>query len=330
MNISIHPLTNPKELATSDCAEGIHLPPEDEWNRLQPDALFAAELAGKIQAVCSVWKNSLPIHKGNQPAAIGHFHATDPQAGSAALEAACTHLRVKGATLVLGPVNANTWNPYRLVTESNGRPPFLLEPANPDFYVDAWKASGFTTFAEYHSIIMPPQTEPDPRLSRVKERLHSLGVRIRNIQMDDFEAELRHLYHVSCISFRNNLLFTPISESGFKESYLPFRDKIRPELVWLAEKGGNCVGYLFCIPDYLQTTSGVPVDTVIAKTLAILPHRQYAGLGLLLMQRFHSFAASAGYRHVIHALMARTSQIKHFGKDRSERLRTYTLFSKPL
>ena len=330
MNVSIHQLTNPKELATRSCAEGVHLPPEDEWNRLQPDVLFAVELTGKLQAVCSVWKNSLPIHKGNQPAVIGHFHAADQRTGSAVLEAACEYLRSEEATLVMGPINANTWNPYRLVTESNGRSPFLLEPANPDFYVTAWKASGFTTFAEYQSTIMPPQTEPDPRIFKVEERLHSLGIRIRNIRLDDFEAELRHLYQVSCISFRNNLLFTSISESDFKGSYLPFRDKIRPELVWLAEKGENCVGYIFCIPDYLQTTSGTPIDTVIAKTLAILPNRQYAGLGLLLMQRFHSFAASAGYRHVIHALMARTSQIKHFGKDRSERLRIYTLFSRPL
>ena len=298
--------------------------------RIVLSGLLPGRPFGKFISEISVWKNSLPIHEGNQPAAIGHFHATDQQAGSTVLGSACAHLRAEGATLVVGPINANTWNPYRLVTESNGRPPFLLEPANPDFYVNAWKASGFTTFAEYQSTIMPPQTEPDPRLFKVEERLHSLGVRIRNIRLDDFEAELRHLYQVSCISFRNNLLFTPISESGFKESYLPFKDKIRPELVWLAEKGENCVGYIFCIPDYLQTTGGTPVNTAIAKTLAILPNREYAGLGLLLTQRLHSLAASAGYCHVIHALMARTSQIKHFGKGHFERLRTYTLFSKQL
>ena len=330
MNFSIHKLTHPKEFANSACAEGIYLTSKDEWDRLQPDALFAINFAGKLKAVCSVWKNSLPTQEGKQPAAIGNFQATDQEAGSAVLEAACTHLRAERVNLVVGPMNANTWNPYRLITRSNGRSPFLLEPANPEFYVATWKSSGFTTLAEYESTIMPPQTEPDSRLVKVKERLHSLGIRIRNIRLDDFETELRHLHRVSCISFRNNLLFTPISESDFKASYLPFRDKIRPELVWLAEKEKTCVGYIFCIPDYSQMTSSSAADTLIIKTLAILPDRQYAGLGLLLTQRCHSFAASAGYQHIIHALMARTSQIKHFGKGHSELLRTYTLYSKSL
>lgn len=328
LNVSV--LNNPEQLKSLQAADGLVLLPIEEWNRLKPDGHIIVESSGKVVACCSVWKSSLPTLAGEQPAAIGHFQSTDTHSGQAALERACSYLQRSGMKRVVGPINANTWNKYRLVTYSNGRAPFFLEPTNPEHYVKAWKNVGFDTFAEYQSTIMAPQTEIDARLSKVQNRLKDAGVCIRNLNPNDFESELDRMHELSCESFRNNLLYTPIRKDDFVEIYRPFKEKLNTDAVWLAEHDGACVGYLFSVPDYNQLNEAAFVDTLIVKTLAISPQRLYAGLGLLLLHRCHQYAAAKGFRHLIHALMIPNNRMKHFGRESSECLRAYTLLSQNL
>ena len=72
-------------------------------------------------------------------------------------------------------------------------------------------------------------------------------------------------------AFSRNVLYTPIAEAEFlaqNHAVLPY---VRPELVLLAEKEDALVGFMFAIPDLLQARRGVPIDTVILKTIAVDP-----------------------------------------------------------
>lgn len=138
------------------------------------------------------------------------------------------------------------------------------------------------------------------------------------------------MHAVSEASFSNNLLYTNISVSDFIRLYLPLGKYLQPGFVWLAEAEGRCVGFCFSIPDLIQTQRGATVDTLIVKTLATLPQRAYAGLGVLLTQIAHATAAKAGFKNVIHALMHPGSQIKHFGKAEMSVFRRYTLYHRSL
>lgn len=301
-----------------------------EWEALQPDEHLIWMTDTTATARCSVWRTSLPAQSDRQPAAIGHFEATSTEAGAALLQAAAQHLQNQGCPELIGPINANTWHKYRLVTQRGQRPPFFLEPEHPDYYVDAWAQAGFRPMADFHSASMPPQLATDPRLERVEARLHALGVRIRNIDTNNFTDDLRKFYSVARISFADNLLYTPISEGAFLALYEPIRPYIQPDFVWLAELDGACIGFCFCIPDLLQAQSGQPTDTLIVKSLATLPDRAYAGLGLWLTQIAHQAAGAADFTSVIHALMHPGSRIKHFGKGEMDTFRHYTLFHRPL
>ena len=254
---------------------------------------------GSSRAHCCIWPDSLPKIDGVRPAAIGAFEASDPAAANTLLEKACARIRREGGRLAVGPINGTTWQSYRLVTERGDRPPFVMEPTHPDFYLAAWERAGFRPLAEFHSARMPPQTEGDPRIERVESRLGTLGVRIRNIDTDSFEEDLARIHEVSLVSFSGNFLYTPIPLEGFLDLYRPHRSKIRPEFIWIAEQAGRGVGFCFCLPDLNQAARGEPIDTLVVKTLATLPDRAYAGLGLLLTQSAHRAAAQEiGRAHV--------------------------------
>jgi GNAT superfamily N-acetyltransferase len=283
-----------------------------------------------VHARCSVWLRSLPKNGPHPPIAVGHFAARDAASGHELLRKTVNWLQATEKGAVIGPINANTWHNYRMVTEQSTRPPFLFEPAHPDFYPEAWIRAGFQPMAEFHSAHMPPQLEEDPRLAKVKMRLNELGIHIRNLNTDDYNEELRRLYSVARISFAENLLYTEIAEADFLALYRPLKKILQPEFIWLAEHAGRCVGFCFCIPDLAQAKRGDVVDTLIVKTLATLPDRSYAGLGLWLTRIAHQAAAANGYASVIHALMHPGSRIKHFGKEDMEIFRRYTLYQQDL
>ena len=306
--------------------EGVTLLSAEEWKHLHPHQHCLLVKGNTVHARCSVWLNSLPKTGHGQPAAIGHFEASTPDSGRQLLSEVAQWIQATHEVPIIGPINANTWHKYRLITDKGTRPPFLLEPTHPDFYVEAWTQAGFQPLAEFHSAQMPPQSEEDPRLGRVKARLATAGVRIRNLDTDDYTEELRRLYSVAKISFADNLLYTEIEEADFLELYQSLKGFLKPEYIWLAEHAGRCVGFCFCIPDLAQAQRGEAVDTLIVKTLATLPDRCYAGLGLWLTQIAHQAAASSGLTSVIHALMHPGSRIKHFGKDDMEIFRRYTLY----
>ena len=209
-------------------------------------------------ARCSLWWDVVPNLKGERLGVVGHFQAGSPEAASFVLEQAAGRLREKGCTLAVGPMDGNTWRRYRVLTERGAEPSFFMEPDNPDFWPAAFKAARFAPLARYSSSLVTDLSRRDPRVDRTLERLLREGVRIRNLELDRFEEDLRRIYQVSVISFTGNYLYTELPERAFLGQYLPYKGKIVPELVLLAEHEGRPVGYLFAIPDYAAALRGQP------------------------------------------------------------------------
>ncbi len=310
--------------------EGIPALPDTEWHRLSPVHHFVLHENRRILARCSVWTDSLPEWNGKIPGAIGHFEAIDRMSGKEVLEAATQWLKSCGRRYAIGPINANTWNPYRLITRSDGRPPFFMEPDHPAFYTDLWHSLGFEPVAGYLSAEVPLKLREDPRLERTVDRLRKVGIGIRNLDPKHYENELRGIYSVSCRAFAENFFYTRIGEKEFLELYSPYRERLDPRLVFLAEKDGNVVGFLFGVPDLLQAGRGEEVDTVIYKTVATLPKRELAGLGLWLSHMGHGAAADLGYQRVVHALITSQSRLGDLQWDDVDVFREYSLFGKNL
>jgi GNAT superfamily N-acetyltransferase len=131
------------------------------------------------------------------------------------------------------------------------------------------------------------------------------------------------------VSFAGNYLYTELPEAAFLAQYLPYREKIRPELVQIAEHDGEPVGYLFALPDFAEAQRGLPVRTVIGKTLAVLPGRRYGGLGVVLTNLLHGRALELGFARVIHALQHENNdRVRNMSESFGQVMRRYTLYSR--
>jgi GNAT superfamily N-acetyltransferase len=285
---------------------------------------------GALRARCSLWWTRTPSLRGHRVGLIGHYAARDAAASGLLLERACRELAGRGCSVVVGPMDGSTWRRYRLVTERGGEPTFFLEPDNPDDWPDHFLALGFQPIAHYISAVNCDLSREDPRVSHIADRLLAQGICIRPVDPRRIEDDLRRIYAVAAVSFRNNFLYTPIAETDFLAQYRALLPALRPELVLIAEAADQPVGFIFAVPDLKQAERGRPIDTVIAKTVAVLPEQAHAGLGSLLLAVCQRTASQLGYMRAIHALIHEQNVSRNLSRHYAHPMRRYALFGKVL
>jgi GNAT superfamily N-acetyltransferase len=326
-----------------------------ELARHKPDVHFEWICDEEVRGRCSLWWTGIPAWNGHRVGMIGHYSASGDGA-SGFLEYACRQLREQGCTLAVGPMDGSTWRSYRLITSFGDEPRFFLEPDNPPEWVEHFLSSGFEPLARYFSALNNDLTRTDPRIERRSARLTQTGITLRPIRSEAFEEDLRKIYVVSQVVFRDNLLYADPDESEFIEMYRPLLGKVPLELILLAEHAGRPVGFVFAVPDLKENLRGESIiqqerqdrksartlrsasrrdattvpKTVIIKTLAALPHRQYAGLGQLLLAEVQRRAHDLGFSRAIHALVRDWSHLRRISSRYAQPIREYTLFARVL
>jgi GNAT superfamily N-acetyltransferase len=298
--------------------------------RSTADAQVRVEIEGGQHARCAVWWNDPPSYATHRVGRIGEFEADGERAAAIVLVRASEQLAAQGCTLAVGPIDGSTWHSYRFVTERGAEPPFFLEPHNPEEWPAYFRAAGFEPLAHYTSALDRGLEIRDPKAHEIEQRLASRGVRIRPLDLQRFEPEMRAIHRVSLASFASNFLYSPIGEEEFVAMYAPLREMIDPAIVFIAEHDGRVAGFVFGLPDLLRPKRGLPADTMIVKTLARDPDARYAGLGGVLLERCRSAAHERGYTRGIHALMYDENASVDLSERFGATMRGYTLFAKEL
>jgi len=296
----------------------------------RPEAHGIAIAGGRVLARCSLWTDGTVRLEGEPVGVIGHFAAAAgaDTAVRLLLDAATARAHSAGLTRVIGPMDGNTWRRHRFITERGAEPLFFLESDNPDAWPDWWRAAGFTPLASFFSAMATDLARPDDRVPRARARLEAAGLVLRPLRPDRLGEELRKIHALSLESFARNFLYVPIGEEEFVGQYRAVASTVRPEFVQLAELNGELAGFLFAIPDLAQAARGEPVTSLVLKTLAIRPGRQFAGLGAVLNAIVQESAHRAGFRRIIHAYMHEHNSSLNLSAHSARVFRRYTLFAR--
>ncbi len=256
-----------------------------------------------------------PEWQGAPTATLGNFASPDAASGRAVLAQALDQARALGLARVIGPMEGDTWHSYRFVTESDGSPPFLLEPTNKPHEPDLFIAAGFQPIGSYFSArVVLDQTATD-----APPPTHDFTV--TPWSGTDPEALFGQVHDLSVEAFSRNAFYKPISRQDFLAMYMPVVPLMKRELIFFATTpDGRLVGFLFGIPNYAE---GPQTKTAILKTYASL----MPGAGRHLAHAFHSSARALGYDTAIHALIHddNLSALRSAVED-AQVFRRYTLF----
>ena len=296
-----------------------------------PSRHFALrDATGGLIARCSLWRARDAQGEPTAAGLIGHYAAFDADAGAELLEHALDWHRADGCARVIGPMDGSTWHRYRLLTKRGAEPPFFLEPDNPDDWPKHFTDAGFVPVATYTSALNPDLDRVDPRSDQRRAELERNGITLRTLDTEHFDDELAAILELSLEAFASNFLYSPIGLEDFLASYTPIRPHLVPELVLLAERGGLLVGFIFAIPDLMESARGEPLRTVIIKSMAVHPACGGSGLGGLLMDDCQRAARKLGFERAIHALMRETNLSRRISSRYGRTIRRYTLYEKTL
>lgn len=279
---------------------------------------------------------------------IAHFGATGPEAREAAiavLREGTRRLLDGGADRVVGPMDGSTWDRYRLaLSPPDGAPeppPFLTEPVNPPEWPVWFEEAGFRPVERYLSRLVPLDALEE-RARGLDERLAEAGIGIVALDRSRFDAALDEIHALSLAAFAENPYYAPIGREVFRAMYEPVRQFLVPDLVLLARRGDELVGFVFGFPDLLdpaarEGTPGGPGGAggpgsrgrptrVVAKSMAVAPDARGSGLGSLLLHEFNRRAAAAGFSAVIHALMHVENASHRISRRGGDVYREYALY----
>jgi ribosomal protein S18 acetylase RimI-like enzyme len=326
--IIVSPADNP-DVAVR-CDRGVSLVPAKTRARHRPDRSLVAIRGGSLVARCSCWWNRTPLLDGQHTGLIGHYAAFDRDAGTALLGRACEILAAAGCSTAMGPLDGSTWRSYRFVVARGNGAPFFLEPDQPESWPAHWSDAGFSPRASYTSAVDDELEADDSDTSAARARLSDAGIAVRAFDPQRAERELHLLFGLSAVSFSGNFLYSPISEEEFLEQHRALLPVVRPELLLLAEQAQRLVGFVVALPDMLQATRGVTVDTAIIKTIAVHPACSGMGVGGALVALVQRRARQLGFRRAIHALMHDDNVSRRISARYARPFRRYVLLSRPL
>lgn len=232
-----------------------------------------------------------PTWDGETAATIGDFSCKTPGDGAALLSDAIDQIRAAGRDRILGPMSGDTWHSYRFVCESDGSPPFLLEPSNKPHERDVFHAAGFAAVSHYFSAKMPlaaVDNTPAPDTS---------AFTVKPWDGEDPEGLFRKVFRLSTQAFAQNAFYKPIAEADFLAMYMPFVPMLKQDLIYFAWRpDGELAGFLFALPNYNE---GLETKTAILKTYASLER----GAGRHLVRACQDACRRLGYETLIHALI---------------------------
>lgn len=294
-----------------------------------PDQTWIAESENEISGHVSVWYSKVPELGGRKVGYIGHFYAANPIIASHILNKATRLLEEEGCQQAIGPIDGNTWRKYRLVIESDGTPPFLLEPINPPEFASYFENAGFNIVAKFRSALVDVKEQFDKDADEIEARLNEAGVTVRTINLRDFDAELTKIHATACDSFKGNFLYSPISLDEFLTRYRATLPMVHPQLILIAERNQQPVGFVFALPH--GPKGGSEPNTLVLKTLARVDDPSLKGLGRLLVHTCHKNASRLGYKKMIHALYKEDNVSSTYSDDPEAKIiRRYALFAKSL
>ena len=123
---------------------------------------------------------------------------------------------------------------------------------------------------------------------------------------------------------------TPLDVDNYCSLYEPMLMQVDPRLMLVAKQAGEMVGFILAPPDFLQLQYQHRMDAIVIKTVAVLPQKEYRGLGRILIVDCLKNAIDMGFTTAISALMHVQNRSQKISSDCAGPMRAYALFAKEL
>lgn len=282
-------------------------------------AYFVAErggaAVGRIAAIINHRHND--FHE-DRVGFFGLFESVDDAAvAGALLDAASAWLRARGMETMRGPVNLSTNEEISspgVLVEGFDTPPYVTMSHNPPYYGRLLEGAGMVKAKDLLAHIIETNQAPE-RLVRGVERLQKReGVTLRPLRIRKLAEEVRIFQDIYNSAWARNWGFVPMTDEEFQYIAKDLKSVVDPDLVLIAEKDGEPVGFSITLPNLNQALRHLPdgklfpfglfkflwhkrrIRQARILTLGLKPeYQKSSGIGALMYLKTFEVAQRKGY-----------------------------------
>jgi hypothetical protein len=290
-------------------------------------------------------------YKNKKAAYFGYWESiNEPQLNKVAFSECEKWAKKQGAELLIGPINFNTYNKYRLNTTPNNTTNFLNEPNNPNYYPELLSESGFTVLNEYLSYEVKDKSKINKWYeiyNKKKDLLKFEDYSFKFITPELWLEKIEEIHKMSELVFGDNFAYSPVDLKTFKTKYgtfFPYMICSKTSL-FAFDKNNNIIGTIINFPNYLSLieqglpltsfnyksyTDAVQSRTLLLKTVGMVKEHSHMGYLLIAMLLKIIPNALKHYDDYVFCLMQKGNYPSLLGKEFSDFTKTYALYVKEL
>jgi GNAT superfamily N-acetyltransferase len=232
---------------------------------------------------------------------FGFFECeNDPASAEALLNTARQWLLQRGTKVIRGPVSPSTNYECGLLVDGFESDPMVMMTYNPPFYAALMDSMGLRKAKDLLAYFTPVNTIEMRKIERVADRaLASSGVRVRQINVKDFAAEVERVWKVYNSAWERNWGFVPMTREEFALMGKEMKQILKPELVLIGEVKDRVVGFALALPDVNQALKPAGGSLFPTGLLKILYYQRLISsvrvLALGVVEEYRSSGLAAGF-----------------------------------
>lgn len=230
---------------------------------------------------------------------------------------ACEKGRAMGIEKLKGPIQANTFFPYRFISTSNERPffqgEFFSEPKEHEWMMALEPDKEIFFRSAYRDHFDGIMEVSKPFLDKLLPKGLSFQ---KHEEVDD--DLLVKVFEIVGKSLGGNWSFGTLGVDHLRGIFLHETQnlsKLALMSIWMKDE---MVGFI----RFFDSEEGVSV----CKTMAILPEYQRMGIGNAAVYEMHRVAGELGYREMIYALIAWSNRVQEMPQHDAITFRTYSAY----
>jgi len=272
----------------------------------------AGESVGRIGAILDRAHNQFHSEKAGF---FGFYESVnDAAVANALLTRARQWVIDRGAEVLRGPVNPSMNYECGMLVEGFESDPMVMMTYNPRYYPALMDQVGLRKAKDLFAYKSNAQTIDVAKIDRVANRvLTGNGVRVRLINMKDFDAEVGLVWDVYSKSWRRNWGFVPMSHDEFFAMGKEMKQILKPDLVLIGEVRDKVVGFALALPNINQALKPAGGRLFPTGLLKILYYQRLIKdvrvLALGVVEEYRASGLAAGF----YAMLVRNARKLGFG-----------------
>ncbi len=218
------------------------------------------EIVGRIAGIIN--DNHNKFHK-DKVGFFGFFECiNDKNAAKLLFDKAAGFVKENGMDTLRGPVSPSTNDECGLLVDGFDKPPVMLMPYNPEYYIDLLESFGFKKAKDLYALWISKDVIKNEQMMSKLDRISDMilkkeNLTIRKVNLKDFQNEVQKVREVYNNAWEENWGFVPMTGDEFKFIAANLKLAVDPMYVEFAELNGETVGFSLALPDINQAIKGL-------------------------------------------------------------------------